>query len=139
MLLLIGLVLMVFLLMARTRLFRAGQIGELMSNYSRFLGVTGVHFLLFFGTRIYRVVRTLPSWGVQSFVPPIWSLTSWGACLVQMAVLDSTPHVGIWHMPMFFVLFIAQKIVQLAWYHHIIKTVRELLDGLLAETRRRSS
>ena len=62
MLLLIGLVLMVFLLMARTRLFRAGQIGELMSNYSRFLAITGVHFLLFFGTRIYRVVRTLPSW-----------------------------------------------------------------------------
>eukprot|EP01043_Picozoa_sp_COSAG02_P033626 COSAG02_NODE_2304_length_9182_cov_12.195530_3_plen_57_part_00 len=56
-----------------------------------------------------------------------------------MAVLDYTPHVGIWHMPMFFVLFIVQKIVQLVWYHHIIKTVRELLEDLLAETRRRSS
>lgn len=63
------------------------------------------------------------------------------ACVpvVQMAVLDYTPHVGIWHLPMFFVLFIAQKIVQLAWYHHVIKTARSLLEGLLAETRRRSS
>lgn len=61
MVLLIGLVLMVFLLMARTRLFRAGQVGELMSNYSQFIWVTAVHFLLFFGTRIYRVVRTLCS------------------------------------------------------------------------------
>jgi hypothetical protein len=58
MVLLIGLVLMVFLLMARTRLFRAGQVGELMSNYRQFIWVTAVHFLLFFGTRIYRVVRT---------------------------------------------------------------------------------
>lgn len=59
--------------------------------------------------------------------------------VVQMAVLDYTPHVGIWHLPMFFVLFILQKIVQLAWYHHVIKTARSLLEGLLAENRRRSS
>ena len=58
MVLLIGLVLMVFLLMARTRLFRAGQVGELMSNYRQLIWVTAVHFLLLFGTRIYRVVRT---------------------------------------------------------------------------------
>ncbi len=59
--------------------------------------------------------------------------------VVQMAVLDYTPHVGIWHLPMFFVLFIVQKIVQLAWYHHIIKTARSLLEGLLEDARRRSS
>ena len=57
MVLLMGLVLMVFLLMARTRLFRAGQVGELMSEYRSFLWVTVLHFLMFFGTRTYRVVR----------------------------------------------------------------------------------
>ena len=40
---------------------------------------------------------------------------------------------------MFFVLFIIQKIVQLVWYHHIVKTARSLLEGLLAEARQRSS
>lgn len=64
MLLLIGLILMIFLLMARTRLFRAGQVGELMGKYSQFLILTSVHFLLFFGTRIYRVVRVHPDKGV---------------------------------------------------------------------------
>lgn len=59
--------------------------------------------------------------------------------MVQMAVLDYTPHVGIWHLPMFFVLFILQKIVQLVWYHQIIKTARSLIEGLLAEARQRSS
>lgn len=57
MVLLMGLVLMVFLLMAQTRLFRAGQVGKLMSEYRNFLGITLVHFLMFFGTRVYRVVR----------------------------------------------------------------------------------
>jgi hypothetical protein len=61
MVLLMVLVLMVFLLMARTRLFRAGQVSELMSEYRNFLGITVVHFLLFFGTRTYRVVRQLPA------------------------------------------------------------------------------
>ena len=55
-----------------------------------------------------------------------------------MAVLDYTPHVGIWHLPMFFVLFILQKIVQLVWYHFVIKTARSLLDGLLAESHHSS-
>ena len=59
--------------------------------------------------------------------------------VMQMAVLDYTPHVGIWHLPMFFVLFIVQKLVQLAWYHNIIKTARSLLEDLLEDTRRRSN
>ena len=144
--LLIGLVLMVFLLMARTRLFRAGQVGELMSKYCQFLGITIVHFLMFFGTRIYRVVRAQASrWhppprpAVRVLAGALTNRLRLACLCLQMAVLDYTPHVGIWHLPMFFVLFILQKIVQLVWYHHVIKTARSLLEELLAESRKHSS
>ena len=36
------------------------QVFELLRKFRTFLGVTTLHFLLFFGTRIYRVVRLYP-------------------------------------------------------------------------------
>ena len=47
-----------------------------------------------------------------------------------MAVLENIPHIGIWHLPMFFPLFVVHKVLQLVWYHHVIKTARALIYEL---------
>lgn len=116
MLLLIGLALLVFLLLTRTWQFRAGKVIELMQKFLSFFAITGLHFLLFFGTRIYRIVATM------SF----------------------TPHLAIWDLklgplPIFFILFISQKIVQLVFYRSVVQTAQAILRDLLDENTRRQA
>jgi hypothetical protein len=107
------LALLVFLLLTKTRLFRAGQVFELLRKFRSFLGVTTLHFLLFFGTRIYRVAATM----------------------------TFTPHLSIWDLavgpvPMFFLLFICQKIVQLVYYRFVVQTAQAILHELLLEAEK---
>ena len=101
--------------------------GQLRSKYRVFIWMTVVHFLLFLGTRMYRVVRPHPC---PPALPALAGAHPLPGARPQMAVLENIPHIGIWHLPMFFPLFVVHKVLQLVWYHHVIKTARALIYEL---------
>jgi hypothetical protein len=63
---------------------------------------------------------------------------------VQAATMSHTPHLAIWDLslgpvPVFFPLFICQKIVQLVYYRFVVQTAQSILHDLLEEHDHRSA
>jgi hypothetical protein len=66
------------------------------------------------------------------------SYRMFACCILQAASMTYTPHLSIWDMavgpvPMFFLLFICQKIVQLVYYRSVVQTAQTILHELLLE------